>query len=319
MRTMAVGLALVLGASGVLPVVGADAATIRIKCRDGARASASGFGNSRDLADACDADRTCDGRCTFVLAGNIQCLVKAPRLGCASGDESRSPCPTLHPVFTLDAAPGSRLYIPKGQIGDTAFTLVCRPSKKCVAPTSTTLPIGVPDVGGIWSFTPDATSHDCPPEFAGRFGRPNTFTVQQDGTNLAACRNPYNSFRDGAIDGPDAVRFVSYRHSTTVGSSNVDYQETLAANGFSPAHAPNATMTLAFEDSATDTPVCSGTTSGSLVPMACADDDACIAADGCSRCIGGRCRQLPRCRWEDWCVFWKRRCLNPADYGGPFP
>jgi hypothetical protein len=59
-------------------------------------------------------------------------------------------------------------------------------------------------------------------------------------------------------------------------------------------------MTVAFEEFGVGpgAPVCSLTAAGSLSPTACAAADACVATGGCTRCVAGRCRPVPRCRWE---------------------
>lgn len=88
--------------------------------------------------------------------------------------------------------------------------------------------------------------------------------------------------------------------SIAVGQKLADYTHRLLGQGMLDGDTIPTIASWDFRHYPAPTSTCTWTLNGTMVRVttACTRDDDCFTEEACSRCVAGRCRPLPVCRYD---------------------
>ncbi|MGH7893709.1 MAG: hypothetical protein ACREQL_03525 [Candidatus Binatia bacterium] len=305
-RRRAHGVAAALLAATLVASPAAGGLNVRITCVDGGTAEVRGPRKSFETTGMCDVDRRPDGICTFSLPPTcLRCMLK--RRACPSPDaylssceeHSTAPCPSDVPrwaVHTAATKKGGRQIVREGGV---RLALRCLPATDGPAPA--------PDLGPLtddWQLGDPHETTDCDPTLAATallvLGTSHRIRIVQDGTVLAGCI-------DGAIEYHLGGTVTANTFALDTGPCCSIIREGVSADfshrleGPMPVGDSTSPVTARwdFRHYPTATAQCGWSLTGTLTRTGatCATDDDCLGPDACSRCVVGRCRPLPECRY----------------------
>jgi hypothetical protein len=171
--------------------------------------------------------------------------------------------------------------------------LRCSGDRRCT-PTTTTLP-SPGDLTGDWTIAETAVTDSCDVPIENNLKGPHPVRLFQSGGSVAGCTDRIFSFGQGA-----AVTTSGFTLSTgelSSGLEHLDYDERLT--GTLPATDAGVAVEERWDFMVSHfPPVCTRVATGLMTRNACGRDLDCIAADGCSRCVAGRCIPLLDCRYQ---------------------
>jgi hypothetical protein len=256
----------------------------------------------------CDVDQRRDGICTFSFpASCVHCRLH-PR-ACPSPDSYESacldsfpspPCASQTPRYAVRAgatARGSQRVVRAGRL---RFVLRCRPSSD--APEQ---PPHLDPLTDDWVFEAAGVTTDCDPTLADAagmiLGTSHPLRLVQNGSGLSGCIDRFFEYHDGgSTSGESFVLETGPCCSITVGDGLADFSHHLEGHG--PLDGPTLAALARWDFRHYPAPAsgCTWTLDGTMTRLsaACSGDDECVAAEACARCVSGRCRPLPACRYD---------------------